>query len=303
MKVCVLTLAVFFGAGCLAVAQDLDGTLDSLKQAGQQKDAAQAEKLAANIFTMTHAAITAPEPTKAEDKQMWQYNIDHAKEVQLHTEYELSALAFQGPPATTVELLSMIEKEDPKSKYLDGSYDLYLRALTQTGASAKVVPAAEKGLANFPDNPDLLQVLASSAWERKQMAGALTYSRRLIAVFGKRAKPEGMSDADWQKKKDAGLGRAYWMIGMISADRNLYADADRNLRAALPLIKGNDAEMGPALYALGLANYQLGKMTLSKAKVLEGAKFSKEAAGIAGPQQQQAWHNANVMTDEAAKMR
>jgi hypothetical protein len=303
MKVCILTLAVFFGAGCLAVAQDLDATLESLKQAEQQKDAAQVEKLADSIFTMAHAAAAAPAPASADDKQMWQYNIDHSKEAQLYAEYALSALAFQGPPAKTVELLSMIEKADPKSKYLDASYGLYMVALTQSGGSAQVVPVAEKGLASFPDNPDLLLAMANTSLERKQMAGALTYSKRLIAALGKRGKPEDMSEADWQKKKDADLGRAYWIVGVISGDRNLYADADRNLRAALPYIKGNDTEMAPALYYLGVANYQLGKMTLSKAKVLEGAKFSKEAAGIAGPLQQQAWHNANVMTDEAARMR
>ena len=59
----------------------------------------------------------------------------------------------------------------------------------------------------------------------------------------------------------------------------------------------------PALFYLGMANYQLGKMTMKKAQVLEGARFSREAAAIQGPLAQQAWHNAMVMKDEAAKMR
>jgi hypothetical protein len=202
-----------------------------------------------------------------------------------------------------VELLSMIEKENPKSKYLDEAYGRYLVALSQTGAEAQVVPMAEKGLANFPENEDLLRVMVDTALARKQSANALTYARRLVAALGKRTKPEDMAEADWQKKKNENLGRGYWVIGMVSAERNLFAEADRNLRSALPLIKGNEAETAPALYYLGVANYQLGKQTLNKARVLEAAKFSEQAAAIPGALQQNAWHNALVMKDEAAKMR
>jgi hypothetical protein len=71
----------------------------------------------------------------------------------------------------------------------------------------------------------------------------------------------------------------------------------------LPLIQGQPAMQGPALFYLGMANYQLGKMTNSKAKVLEGSKFSEQSMAIPGPYQDQARHNALVMKDEAARMR
>jgi hypothetical protein len=44
-------------------------------------------------------------------------------------------------------------------------------------------------------------------------------------------------------------------------------------------------------------------LTLSKARVLEGAKFSEQAAAIESPFAQQAQHNANVMKAEAGNMR
>jgi len=44
-------------------------------------------------------------------------------------------------------------------------------------------------------------------------------------------------------------------------------------------------------------------MTNSKAKVLEGAKFSEDCAKITGPYTDQAWHNATAMKTEAAAMR
>jgi len=303
MRACILTLAIVFGAAWVAAAADMDETYTSLKKAVDEKNVEQVKALSATLFELTKPAIAAPAPASADDKKAWSEAVEHAKEVQGFGEYALSALAFQGPPATTVDLLSTLEKANPKSKYLDDTYGLYLVALAQTGQSAKVAPVAEKALANFPENPDLLMALANSALEKKQINNALTYGKRLVAALNKRAKPEGMNEADWQKKKDADLGRGYWIVGVISGDRNLYADADRNLRAALPLIKGNEAEMAPALYYLGVANYQLGKMTLSKARVLEGAKFSEQAAAIPGALQQQSYHNALVMKDEANKMR
>jgi hypothetical protein len=90
---------------------------------------------------------------------------------------------------------------------------------------------------------------------------------------------------------------------VIHGEKQQYMAADKDLRAALPLIKGNDAMMGPALFHLGVANYNLGKMTNSKAKVLEGAKFSEDCAKITGPYTEQAWHNASIMKTEASQMR
>ena len=61
--------------------------------------------------------------------------------------------------------------------------------------------------------------------------------------------------------------------------------------------------LAPALFYLGTANYNLGKMTASKAKMLEGAKFSDQCAAIPGDLAQQASKNSAVMKAEAAKMR
>jgi len=303
MRASVLTLAVLLGCGLIASADDLETTLQNLKQAEAQKDGAKLKQLAASIFTMAHEALTAPEPANAVDKDMWTYNKAQATDAQLYAEYAVSALSYQGPPEATVELLGMIEKENPKSKYLDASYDRYFYALSQTGATAQVVPVATKALANFPENPDLLLVLTKAALEHNQSANAMTYAKRLVAAANKRAKPEGLSDADWQKRKNDSLGLGYWAIGMVSAERSLFVDADKNLRLALPLIKGNEDQTARALWALGVANYQLGRQTLNKAKVIEAAKFSEQSAAISSAVQQQAYHNAMIMKDEAAKMR
>jgi hypothetical protein len=108
--------------------------------------------------------------------------VDHAKGVGLYAEYALYGAAVASPAATLVDLISTLEKENPKSQYLDNAYGAYLVALTQTGSSAKVVAIAEKAVANFPENEDLLLVLADAAVSNKQSDRALTYANRLVAA-------------------------------------------------------------------------------------------------------------------------
>jgi hypothetical protein len=61
--------------------------------------------------------------------------------------------------------------------------------------------------------------------------------------------------------------------------------------------------MAAALFYLGMANYQIGKMTLSKARILEGARFSEQCAAIVSGYAGQAQHNAIIMKSEVERMR
>lgn len=304
MKLPVLSMMVLLvGAPAVVRTQDLESTYQSLKDAEAKNDAASVKKLSAETSALARAAIAEAAPEAAEEKDAWTKRVAYARDVDSYSEYALYAVAVKSPPATTVDLLAALEEQNPKSKYLDEGYTNYLYALSQSGASAKIPAIAEKGLANFPDNPDLLLFMADHCYSAKQSDRALGYANRLVASFGKHPKPEGVSEADWEKKKGAALGRGYWYAGVISGEKNQYAASDKSLRAALPLIKGNDAMMGPALFYLGVANYNLGKMTLNKAKVLEAAKFSDQCAAITGPYAEQAWKNSAAMKAEAAKMR
>ena len=221
----------------------------------------------------------------------------------MYVESAFYTVAVQSEPAVTVDLIATLEQQNPKSKYLGMAYGAYLVALDKSGAKSKIPAIAEKGLANFPENDDLLLYMTETAYAKKQTDRALNFANRLTAAINKRGKPEGVTAADWDRKKNAELGYGYWTAGVISAEKGLFVPADKNLRAALPLIQGQPAMQGPALFYLGMANYQLGKMTNNKAKVLEGAKFSEQSMAIPGPYQNQARHNSLVMKDDAAKMR
>jgi|SRR5579871_1806999 len=268
MKLAVLSATLVLLAGPVSVfADDLDDALAALKQAEPSKDAAKIKQLAA----AAHATAKKYEgtPPADADKESFEARARYAKDVDTYSEYALYALAVTDPKDAS-DLMTALEQQNPKSKYLD--------------------------------RPDALSIMTESALNRKQTDRAVTYANRTIAAANGKP-PEDVPPADWERMKSAVLGRAYFVVGSVAAERNQYAAADKNLRAALPLIKGNTAMLGPAYFYLGVANYNLANMTASKAKMLEAAKFSEQAAQIPGPVQDQAYKNANAMRSAADKMR
>jgi len=269
MKLFALSVGLLLVAAPVTVlADDLDDALAALKEAQPSKDAAKIKQLAAAAHATAKKWETATPPSDA-DKENYEARARYAQEVDTYSEYALYALAVSDPKDAP-DLTTALEQQNPKSKYLE--------------------------------MPDLLAVLADNALSRKQTDRALSYANRIIADAAKKA-PDGIEAAEWERTKTAGLAKGYWTAGVILAEQQKFKDADRDLRAALPLIKGNNAMMGPALFYLGVANYQLSTMTNNKAKMVEAAKFSEQSAAIAGPYQDQAYKNANAMKAQADKMR
>jgi len=264
MRLFALGVGLLLLGGTLAVADDLDDAVDGLKKAEASKDVAKVKQQAAAV----HAAAQKLQAPGSDDKE----RADYAKEQDTYAEYALFALAAQmrAQGATAMDLLTTLEKQNPKSKYLD--------------------------------EPEALEIETENALARKQSDRALSYANRLIASANRKP-PEGESASDWEARKNAALGQGHWTAGVIEAEKEQLANADRNLRAALPLIKGNSGMMGPALFYLGVVNYKIAKATLNKAKMLEAVKFSQDAANIPGPQQSQAYTNAMNIKKEADQMR
>jgi hypothetical protein len=288
MKLSVLTFAVALIAGPgVAAAQDLDSAFQGLKEAESKKDVAQVKKLGVETLRLTRQMIAGA--SEGEDKAAAAQRVAYAREVQVRAEYALYATALQAPAAQTVELLAALAEESPKSKYLDeGGYAAYFRALNQTGQAAKVPAIAEKAIANSPDNEDLLLVLARTALDRKQSDRALGYAQRLIAAL--------------QGRKSAALGHGYYIAGVVHYEQKRLFDADKELRAALPLIQGNEQMLAYAYFNLGLVNYQLASAMRDRRRMMEASQFSDKAATIKSPIADQAWRNAGVMRAEAAKL-
>ena len=303
MRLSVIGFTVLLFAGPVPLrANDLETAFQSLQEAQSKKDAALVKKLAAQVCALARAETAKPSPADPGEKELWTKRVAYLRDIEAHSEYALYTTAVQGTAPVMLELLSALEEQNPKSKYLDYAYDRYFLALVKNGASAKVPVVAEKALAHFPQNEDLLLVLADSALGKNQSDRALGYASRLVAVLQKHQNPEGVPPADWQRKRRAGLGRGYWIVGMVQAQKNKYQEADSALRSALPLIEENSEMTGAALFHLGVVNYQIGRMLNSRPRVLEAAKFCDKAAAIKSPYAEQAWRNANIMRQEVLKM-
>jgi hypothetical protein len=300
MRTLFLTFIAFISTGLVVSAQDsVDDSLQSLRDAVSKKDTAQIKTLAVTTFEAAKKITSGPAPETELDKDQ----AARAHEATDFAEYALYSTALESEPAVRVDLFATLEKESPTSKYLNDGYAYYFGALIQTGAAAKVPAIAEKALKNLPNSPDVLAELLDLAAQKQQNEKAVGYAQRLIATLGKRSKSEIMPDADWAKKKSAMLGRAHLVAGVILVAQTNYYKADQELRAALPFIKGDDTQTATALFNLGMANYQLGRVGLNKGQVLQGAKFSQQCAAIKSPYQDQAAHNAVAMNKEASMMR
>lgn len=265
--VCVALLSLSIPS--LVTADELDDAYTGLKQAVASKDAAKVKQLAAAAHT---AALKwqAPPPADVTDKDAYTQRAQYAEEVETYSQYALYSVAVQSPAATGADLLNTLEKLYPKSKYLN--------------------------------EPAALTIQADYALSRKDTGRALTLANKLIALGNQKA-PEGVAPAAWENERNNAVARGHWIAGVVQGEKQQYRDADRNLRAALPAIKGNNAMMAPALFYLGVANYNLAHVLLSKAKMQEAAKFSEQCAAIPGPYQEQAYRNSMTMKAEADRMR
>jgi hypothetical protein len=118
-------------------------------------------------------------------------------------------------------------------------------------------------------------------------------------VLKSKAKPQGASEGDWESRKSAMLGSAYFVAGVVEGDKmQAWADCDRNLRAALPYVSKDPVSAAAAYFYLGLSNYQLGKMIRDQTKMREAVKFFDQSASVKSPYQSQAFSNSLLVKRE-----
>jgi uncharacterized protein YfiM (DUF2279 family) len=236
-----------------------------------------ADAAATNKLAM--ALVNAPQPSDAAEVDNWKQRVEYGKEVSAYSEYALAYVATQVEGAKTIELVDALIAQNPKSKYLDTCTSAYLAALGKSGA-AKQLEGMKKIADGRPDNEVALAALAEGLMS-KSPDSALRYANTLI------------------KLKGAGLATGYFVAGVINGAKSSWLDCDRDLKAALPMTKDN-YKLGIVYFYLGLANYQLGKITMDRTRMQTGLKYSQQSAAIAGPMKDQAYHNVLAIQGELA---
>src|SRR5579862_7951481 len=294
MRLAVIGLLAFSG---LVWSADLNDSYKNLKDAFEKKDYAQVKALSAETAKEAQELAKEKQPADAGEMDAWKGRQQFAKEAQDYAEYALAVSATQATdPAVTIDLTETVIAQNPKSEQIDIATPQYLAALGKQ-SPAKAIAGANKILVGRPDDEYALDALARN-WTSP--GPALTAANKLIGVVGKKKKPEGMSDADWQRSRNDLLGNAYMSAGIIQAGSNRYADADRNLKAALPLVSGNSTMLSYAYYYLGVSNYKKDKLTADKSKMLAGVHYSEKSVSTGGPMQGQASNYVAIMKREMA---
>ena len=106
----------------------------------------------------------------------------------------------------------------------------------------------------------LLVVTDSYLQNKKDPEKIHAYSTKIVEVMAAKSKPEGTSDADWTAHKNQVTGLAWYMSGKQYAADNKHAQADQDLKKALPLVESSPslATLKPeVLFLLGLSDYKL----------------------------------------------
>lgn len=284
--------------------EDLNAIYDNLKAAEEKKDTDAIKKWAGEASRRARSIIKTAAPADPGEAAAHQSRVDFARQVETYADYSLYVAALRAPdPAGRIDLFETLEQQSPNSEYVPQLYSLYAGALTQTGQTAKLFQFADKGIAKDPNNEDLLAILADGAMARKQWERAATFASRLTSVVSGHPRPEGLPAGDWERKRSALLRSGYYIAGIAYAAANKYPQADKNLRAALPMIRGDEQMTAAALFHLGVANYNLARITSNKPQMREAVAFSEECGKIRSPFQDQAIKNAWGMKQEMDRMR
>ena len=262
--------------------EDLDSSYNSLKAAVEKKDVAAVKKLSALTSEFARKIISAPDADKE--------RVQHAKEIDKYAEYALSAMAVvETDPKTVIDLTETLQQRNPKSEYLGSVIAKYTAVQTQGGHPEKGAALAEQIIKAQPSNADALLIAADYNMSKNRMAQAGTYAVRAVEILSRKKGEAG---------NEALLGHANYIAGVAYGAQTKWPQANQSLQAALPSLKGNPAAQGYALFYLGLANYQLGKMTMNKAQMRQALTYFEQCAAISGPMQGQASQNVSAIRAE-----
>jgi len=263
------------GEKILALAPTcVESAHQSLKAAEAKKDADLILKWSAATSGAALKVINSPKPSDEAEAESWKGRVDWAKQVNTYAEYSLYAAALQNPdPKKKIALVEALEQRNPASEYVAKAYGTLFLAYRQAGENDKALVLAEKVLAKDQSDPDMLLVVSSDYLAKKKDHEKVhAYTAKVVEVVNAQPKPEGVSDADWLKVKNARLGAAHFMNGTLYYAESNWGEVDKQLRAALPVLD-NPQMKAEALYYLGFANYKL-------EKAQEAADYYRQCAAI-----------------------
>jgi tetratricopeptide (TPR) repeat protein len=203
-------------------------------------------------------------------------NQDYIEQSYLNAAYQLK------DPVKKAESLQRFGKIFPDSPRAEQALSMSALAYQEAQNRPKMQEVANAVLAKNPDNIGMLLLLADDYSEKnEQMDKAAEYAKKAAALCDTAKKPEGVSDADWQKQITLQKGLALSALGQVNLEKKLNAQAVDNLTKAAPLLKANAVSYARNQYRLGFAYLNLKKNAEAKQAFTEAASVDSPYKGPA----------------------
>jgi tetratricopeptide (TPR) repeat protein len=196
-------------------------------------------------------AGTSPETWKAQQQQQ----LESVKDNQGYIEQSLMNAAYQQKDANKkAALLVRFANLFPDSPNAGQALSAAALTYQQAQNRPKMIETANSALEKDPDNLGILLLLADDYSEKgEQLDKAESYAKKAASLCDTAKKPDGVSDADWQKQINLQKGLAFSAIGQIDLQKKLNPAAVESLTKAAPLLKSNAAVYARNQYRLGFA--------------------------------------------------
>ena len=277
---------IALGNALLAVdPKDLDAVYDVLRAAEATEATELVRIFSQRAWDIASKAVQTPKPSDPDDVADWNKLIDFANEVLSYSEFVMATQAANEPdPAKRAVLVDALRSRNPNSKFMANTKKQTVIDLAAIDPE-KAVALAEQGLANDPNNEDCLITVADyKIGHEKDLPTVLAYSLRILELMKKKPQPATLSAEEWEKKKAKFTGWASYVAGVIYARQGRWAQSDRYLREAVPLIRETPQFLAAAYYYLGYDNYAMASGELGdKSRAVEAVKYSKLCAGMDSP--------------------
>lgn len=276
-----------YGEKALAIDPDnLTTAVNIVHAADEQGDAKKifdaGEKVAAIIAR--YKASPAPEGVSADtwagQKQAAvanaQADIGYAQYAMVNAAYKVTQ------PAARAAFFERYVAAFPDSPYTTTVREQTAIAYQQAQNTPKMIAAAQSLLAADPNNISML-LLLSDYWSDngQQLDKAADYAKKALDLLPKAAKPENLTDEQWQREVSLQKGIAFTSLGEVYVNQNQNAPAVDAFKQANPLLKSNTVTYARNLYRLG---FTLAKMQRNA----EARTVLTEAVSINSPYRAQA---------------
>jgi tetratricopeptide (TPR) repeat protein len=157
--------------------------------------------------------------------------------------------AQQKDPTAQISGLEAFLAQYPNSVMKEDALELLMGAYQQAGNQAKVIDAANRLLTANPNNVRALALLAYSERAATKWADAKGHAERGLQALTTMTKPDGVSDADFQKQKTQLGALLESVAGFSSLQLKDNATAEKDLRAAVEADPNNVENVYPLALA------------------------------------------------------